>query len=634
MCGIFGAVFVKSDAVVDVDAALESMAYRGPDERGVYRKPGVILGHLRLSILDLTPAARQPMSSDDGGVVVFNGEIYNHHELRRELLGLGHTFRSRSDTEVIVEGYRAWGDEVVSRLDGMFAIGIWDGARRRLVLARDRAGKKPLFYTRQGSTVRFASEVKAIIASGVAGEIEPESLPSMLSLGYVEAPRSMYRGVFQLEPASLLVAEEGKALASRCYWRAPFAEKPLEVSTAEASQNVRTLLEAAVTRRLEADVPLGAFLSGGIDSTIVVGMMARATGQRVKTFSIGFAGDPRFDETHYARIAARRFGTEHTEFTLEPSAFDLVERLVAAHDGPFGDSSAIPTSVVSGLTRRHVTVALSGDGGDELFCGYTRFLAAEIAERLPVTARQAGASLAQLMPRGRNERTLVARSRRFLSNASLPLADRMLAWNPYFAFQLEEILRPELARALSLDAPKRYFGEVFSAANGASALSRILDHNFKTYLPYDLLVKADRASMIHSLEVRSPFLDTALVEYVARLPDSLKRRGTSMKWILKRACRDLLPDEILRRGKMGFGVPLGAWFRGDLKSYLLDRLGPTAEIHEWINRKFVERLLEQHFAGRADFGHRIWLLLTFEIWLRSLEKRATRAGRPETVTVT
>jgi asparagine synthase (glutamine-hydrolysing) len=620
MCGIFGAVFVQVGQSVDAQAALRSLHHRGPDDAGVFTAPGVVLGHTRLAILDLTPAAAQPMASEDGRiVVVFNGEIYNHHELRRELSARGHVFRSRSDTEVIVEGYRAWGHEVIERLDGMFAIGLMDLGKRQLLLARDRAGKKPLFYAMDGGTIRFASEVKAILASGVMGEMDASALPSLLVLGYTPAPRTMYRSVTQLPPASTLVLQEGQVPVVRRYWQAPFDAVPLRCSAEEATREVRRLVEQAVQRRLEADVPLGAFLSGGVDSTIIVGVTARLTGRRVKTFSIGFAGDARFDETHYARIVARKFDTEHTEFIVEPSSFDLVERLVALHDGPFGDSSAIPTSIVSMLTRQHVTVALTGDGGDELFCGYTRFLAAEAAERIPVSARRAGAALARLLPTGPGERTLLARANRFLGVATLPLADRMTSWNAYFTGSRADVLRPDLRTSLPSIEPFEWTRMLFANQRYSTTLARVLAHNFESYLPYDLLVKADRASMAHSLEVRSPFLDTALIEYAARLPDHFKRRGTFTKWILKRAFRDVLPRAIVTRSKMGFGMPLGTWFRTSLRDYLLDHLAPGAQMYQYLDRACVEALARDHFTGRADHGHRLWLLLTLEVWLRSLQ---------------
>jgi asparagine synthase (glutamine-hydrolysing) len=634
MCGIFGAVFLADGEVAHVEPALAALFHRGPDGDGVFRDSGVVLGFRRLAILDLTAAGGQPMVSADGSVaVVFNGEIYNHHGLRDELAALGHRFRSRSDTEVIVEGYRAWGEGVIERLDGMFAIGIWDVRRRRLLLGRDRAGKKPLYYAHganahSGHSIRFASEAKAILASGHDSEIDLAALPYLLSFGYTPPPGTMYRGISQLPPATVMSCEGGQAPRLRRYWRAPFTAAPLQVSVPEATAEIRRLFEAAVRRRLEADVPLGAFLSGGLDSTIVVGTMARLLGPGVRTFSIGFAGDPRYDETAFARIAARAFATEHVELTLEPSSFSLAERLVALHDGPFGDSSAIPSMVISMLAREHVTVALTGDGGDELFSGYLRFLAADAAEKVPRWLLRAGELLVERLPYANGERSAVARVRRFLAAARMPLADRLARWSSLFAFELDQLLRPEIRAQAAADAPLGWMRAIVAESRGATTLARILDHNFSTYLPCDLLVKADRTSMAHGLELRSPFLDTALVEYVSRLPDSFKRRGVTTKWILRRAFRDLLPPLIAGRGKMGFGIPLGTWFRGDLREYLCDHLSATALLYGLVDRPFVERLLDEHLKMRADHGHRLWLLLTLELWLRSLSRARSPGSRP------
>ena len=621
MCGIFGSVFDRTP--LDVDAAIERLRHRGPDAQGVYRAPGVILGHTRLAILDLSPAASQPMTSADGRVtVVFNGEIYNHHELRAELAARGRTFRSRSDTEVILEGYREHGGAFLERLDGMFAIGLFDLDRRKLFLARARTGKKPVFYAHRDGGLRFASEMRALFAAGTAADMNVDALPMLLSLGYVPPPETLYKGIAQLPPASILEMEEGREPSVRRYWSAPFDAPPLEIDLEDAQREVRRLVERAVARRLEADVPLGAFLSGGIDSTIVVGVMARASSQRVKTFSIGFAGDARFDETHFARIAARAFDTEHTEFTLEPSAFDLLDRLVEAHDGPFGDSSAIPTSVVSMLTRRQVTVALSGDGGDELFAGYARFLAAETAERVPKGLRRVAGVVGKNLP-GRSR--VVSRVRRLLGTASLPLAERMLRWQSYFVDDLDLLLRSELRSRVATDAATRW-SHAAMRSGARSPLTQALQYNFDSYLPYDLLPKVDRAAMLHSLEVRSPFLDTELIELAARLPDACRRRGMKTKWVLRRAFADLLPPEIQRRGKMGFGMPLGTWFRGHLRPFVRDTLGPRARLRELLNMNRVEWVLDTHERGERDFEHRIWLLLTLERWLQLLPSWSRQRG--------
>jgi asparagine synthase (glutamine-hydrolysing) len=617
MCGIFGAIGRLPDGALDrVSLALR---HRGPDSEGRFVDGEVALLHRRLKIIDLSDAASQPMANEDGSVqVVFNGEIYNHRALRPLLEGK-HRFRSRSDTEVIVHGYEEWGDEVVDRLDGMFAFAVWDRTRRRLLLARDRTGKKPLFFSAGGDTFRFGSSIASLHASGLPEGIAVEPLPLYLAYGFVPPPATLHAGVLQLPPASRLVYEPGREPRIDEYWRPHFGEGTPAFSYEDASLEVRKRVTSAVEHRLESDVPLGAFLSGGIDSTIIVGTMARLMGGRVRTFSIGFSGDARYDETAYARIAARAFGTEHTEFTLEPSSFELVETLVQHHDGPFGDSSAIPTYVVAGLTRKHVTVALTGDGGDELFCGYSRFLAAEAAEKIPQALRGLASRLSTHLPAASSERSLLGRARRFLQASSLPIADRLARWNSFFP-EPAALLRADLRATLAdpAGAPLAWQRSMFGLGHGRTVLARVLEHNFRTYLPFDLLVKADRTSMAHGLETRSPFLDTQLIEYVSRLPPSYLRRGADTKRILKHAFADLLPVEIRRRGKMGFGVPLGTWFRNDLREYLHDRVGTGARLDAYLDRRAVDRLLDEHHRGAADHGQKLWALLTLEVWLRSL----------------
>lgn len=621
MCGIFGALRRLDDATLDRVSTV--MAHRGPDAEGRYVDDDVSLLHRRLAIIDLTEGGAQPMksSSDDGDVVVvFNGEIYNHRLLRTELEKLGHTFHSRSDTESIVRGYQAWGESVVEKLDGMFAFAIWDRTRKRLLLARDRTGKKPLYYAMAPDGFRFGSTIAGIHQSGVARGMDLSSLPYLLSYGFVPAPRTIHRTIGELEPGQLMILDRDQPPVIRTYWTPRFSSDfhgGAIVSYDSAARAVRQLVTAAVERRLESDVPLGAFLSGGIDSTIIVGVMAKLLGQRVRTFSIGFAQDPRYDETHFARTAAKAFGTDHTEFVLEPTSFELVEALVRHHDGPFGDSSAIPTHVVSKLTRQHVTVALTGDGGDELFCGYSRFLAAEASERVPGPIRTAASLLVDVLPDANSERSLLGKARRFLGAAQLPLADRLARWNSFFAAPQQILNRATLDElGAAITAPILWQRSIVDSCRGSSILSRVLEHNFRTYLPYDLLVKSDRASMMSSLETRSPFLDTALIQYVSGLPADYLRRGTQTKRILKYAFSDLLPDAIQKRGKMGFGVPLGTWFRGDLREYLAGHFADGAQMYRYLDRSAVRALFDEHQAGRADHGQRLWLLLTFEVWLR------------------
>jgi asparagine synthase (glutamine-hydrolysing) len=617
VCGIAGEV---SWSVAVRDAAIrmaERLRHRGPDRRSTYVSPAgrCTLAHARLRIIDLE-TGEQPMSNEDRSVwVVFNGEVYNFTALRGELEAQGHAFRSRSDTEVIVHGYEQWGDGLPERLDGMFAFAIWDEGRQRLFLARDRAGKKPLYIYRDDERLLFASEIKAILEHPAADRtIDPSALPLYLTYGYVPTPLTFYRRIRKLPPASCLVLETDRGAREWSYWSLDFTPRPIGVE--EAQEELRARMRAAVRRRMVSDVPLGAFLSGGVDSTIVVGLMSEAASAPVRTFSIGYSDDPVYDETSYARLAASRFGAQHTEFMVGPQSIDLVDRLVDAYDEPFGDSSAIPTYIVSELARREVTVALVGDGGDELFAGYLRFYAALLSERVPAGVFRFAASVARRLPYHPNPRSASRRMARFLEAASLPLEERMLRWIGFFPGAVGSLLRPELTADIDHRKLVDSFREPLERTRELSSLSRVLDLNFRTYLLDDLLPKADRCSMAHGLELRSPFLDTAVMELAASLPDRLKLRAGATKVILRRAFRDLLPDEIQKRGKMGFGIPLPTWFRRQWRPLVEERLlDPGARIYEWLRPEPVRSMAEQHFAATADYGHQLWALLTLETWL-------------------
>lgn len=608
-------------ASTDVLTAMAAtLRHRGPDGNGVKAFAGCGLAHTRLKIIDLTDAAAQPLSNDRGDVwVSFNGEIYNFQALRAELESKGHRFRSTGDTEVIVRLYEEMGLDAIARLDGMFALAIWDDRAKRLVLARDRTGKKPLFVYDDGETVAFGSEIKAILAvPGVDRSMRQSAVPLYLTYGYVPTPGTFYTKIAKLPPASLQVFERGKASEPKGYWDFPVSEAAdggESVSVEEAAARVRELFTEAVKKRMVSDVPLGAFLSGGVDSTLVVGVMSQLSTRPVKTFSIGFEGDASYDETGFARIAAERFGTEHTEFKVKPESYDLVEKLGWHYDEPFGDSSAIPTYIVSKLTREHVTVALTGDGGDEVFAGYGRFYAAKLAESLPRPLMRLLRTLASPLPAGDDFRSFVNRGKRFLTRASEDLPDRFRGWISFFTIEeLDELLSPELKA--TGDAISASYAESLARAREADLVNQLLYLNARTYLLDDLNVKMDRASMAVSLEGRSPFLDTALMEYVFRLPGEMKLRGKTTKWILKKAFADLLPEEIRTRSKMGFGVPLGAWFRGELRGYLEDRLlDPGARIYPMLRREFVERMVKEHQSRQRDWGGHFWVLTMLELWL-------------------
>jgi asparagine synthase (glutamine-hydrolysing) len=622
MCGICGYLSRRGPAARELASAMAgTLAHRGPDGEGLQVDGPVALGHRRLSIIDLSDAASEPMANEDGSLwLTFNGEIYNFRELRKALEPR-HRFRSRSDGEVILHLYEERGDEAVAALDGMFAFALWDGRQRRLLLARDRVGKKPLFYHDGPGFFAFASEAKALLAHPeVPHERDPAALPLLLTYGYVPTPGTVYRGIHALPPAHRLVATEQETSEPRRYWRAAFRSErrngEAAFDEAGAEERFRTLLKQAVERRLEADVPLGAFLSGGLDSSSVVAFMAEAAGSRVKTFTIGFAGHTQYDERAHARVVAERFATEHTEFVVEPKALDLIDRLVWHHDGPFGDSSAVPTYLLSELTRQQVTVALNGDGGDEVFAGYLRLYGGALSERVPRAFFRAAQVLLGLLPEPRDRRHPLRFATRFAEAGSLPLLERYLRWNAYFTDGLGGLLRPDAVGALDRERLLTSFEASHAAGNG-STLARLLQLNFETYLVDDLLVKMDRTSMAHGLEARSPFLDTAVVEFGASLPDSQRMRLGKGKLLLRRAMRGILPDSIMARGKMGFGAPLAAWFRSDLEGFVRERLLDEASpLYEYLRPEPVAALLRRHGDAAADLSAQIWLLLTLESWLR------------------
>ena len=633
MCGICGVLDFSGrpvDAAV-VGRMAEALHHRGPEATRVFLSPAageaategaaIGLGHTRLKIIDLSDAANHPLANENGTVwAMLNGEIYNFLELRHELKAAGHQFRTEGDAEVLVHLYEEMGERCVERLDGMFALAVWDVERRRLFLARDRTGKKPLFYHRSPSFFAFGSEIKSLLAhGGIPADVCLSALPALFLHGYVPNPATLYTGIAQVPPGHTLSVEGGGETRLRQYWDWSFPERPLDLGTEEAAGRLRELLTAAVKRRMIADVPIGAFLSGGLDSSIVVALMAGLSPGSVRTFSIGFSGDPGFDETRYARLVAQRYGTTHTEFVVEPDAFGLLERLVHVYDGPFGDSSGIPTYLLSELTRRHVTVALNGDGGDELFAGYLRFAGGVLAARLPRAVWRLGRAATVWLPAVGGPRHPLRRASRFFRDADMPWLERFSSWISFFHRDLQELVLPSVAPDLDRFDRLGYFRPYLAAVRGRSPLSQLLYLNAKTYLPDDLHVKMDRASMAHALETRSPFLDRALMEYAAALPDRFKLRGRTTKWLVRHAFGDVLPREILTRSKMGFGVPLAAWFRGELREPLRSLLlEPTARLRRYLDVEHVRRLVEAHLSGGADVAHALWLLLTFEVWLRSL----------------
>jgi asparagine synthase (glutamine-hydrolysing) len=619
ICGLVGGEPTNHSSVVDEQLA--RLHHRGPDARGQFAGTAGRVAQNRLAIIDLI-TGDPPITNEDASVAaVLNGEIYNFRELRSALRERGHEFRSEGDTEVIAHLAEDVSPvQLARRLDGMFAFAVWDERHRRLVLGRDRLGKKPLFYWSGGGRLVFGSEIKALHADpGVPRQLDPGAIPAYLTFGYVPTPRTFFDGVRSLPPGHVLTFEPGGEPVVERYWEPPLAgldgARELDGSLDGAAREVRRLLEAAVRRRLMSDVPLGAFLSGGVDSSTVVGIMAGELDRPVQTFTIGFEDRDGYDERPYARLAAQRHATDHHEFVVKPDAVDLLERLVWHHDQPFGDSSAIPTFLLSEVTRRHVTVALSGDGGDELFAGYERFAAGLAARRyaaLPDVVQQGVRGALGLLPAG-SLRGRAGSLQRFTRVAALGLPEAYRSWISFV---------PDDERAALLDGGSDDWGlddyrAIWRGSDGARPLNRLLDLNLRTYLPDDLLVKADRMSMAHGLEVRSPFLDTELLTYAARLHPRLKARGLSLKRVLKAAVADLVPSEITGRAKRGFGVPLDRWFRDDLRSYLGSTLGAAdARVKQHLVPGAVDELLAEHDAGSRNHGHAIWTLMTLEVFLR------------------
>src|SRR5262245_596354 len=673
MCGIVG--YVGSMSPDLLPQMIHALKHRGPDDEGFHVEPGVGLGMARLAIIDLV-TGRQPMATADGQRTrVFNGEIYNFRELRRDLEARGRLFATRSDTEAILAAYEAFGDACVERLRGMFAFALWDRPRRRLLLARDRLGKKPLYYWRRGDRLLFASEIKALrCAADVAHEVDFTALRHYLAFGYTPRARSIFADIAKLPPAHVAVVADGRMTLTR-YWDLPpgaagaapsarqadmdsgaasdgplparavdaasaaaggpprAAELDGAVRTAlaplgarEAAEVARHELREAVRLRLESDVPLGVFLSGGIDSSAIVACMREITSGPIATFSVGFGrAAPSFDEREAARVIARRFETDHHEEVLEPAVADLLPSLVDHFDEPFADSSAVPTFIVAQAAARRLKVALTGVGGDEAFGGYPRYLGVRVSTawgRLPRPARALAAAVPRLGRESEASRSWVNWARRFVASAEAPMPDRYLHWTRFFAdADLARLATPALRAHWRVPANAGAIDDVAREAYGAHGHGDPVDGAFRidlaTYVPDDLLVMTDRMSMAHSLELRAPFCDHRLLEQSLRIPPAVKMPGLRLKGLLKTAFADLLPREILTRRKQGFMIPLAAWLRGDLRAPLGDLLLPErVRARGLFEPAEVAALVQAHLAGRANHADRLWTLMIAEVWMR------------------
>ncbi|WP_411330163.1 asparagine synthase (glutamine-hydrolyzing) [Desulfovibrio desulfuricans] len=635
MCGIAGICQVDASPLTPeagqwVKAMTDRMSHRGPDGEGQWSSGPVCLGHRRLSIIDLSGGG-QPMHSADGQMTVtFNGEIYNYAELKEQLTALGGQFQTSSDTEVILEGYRIWGPDCLARFDGMFAFALWDNQQRRLFCARDRFGKKPFFYTVQQGRLYFASELTGIEQlRHLSLTMDPQAVMRYLAYEYVPTPHSVYTEVQSLPPSHMLLLQDGNLSISR-YWDMPMPDESDKRSDNELCEELRFLLSRAVRRRMVSDVPLGVFLSGGIDSSIVAGLMARQSSTAIKTFSIGFS-EASYDESRYARIVAKAFATDHHERVLSAEeCADTLPDIISRMDVPMADASVAPTWLLSGVTREKVTVALGGDGADELWAGYEHYIGFKVAQwynAAPSALRKGIIEpLAQLLPSSAgyiNPRLAVAT---FLRAAHAPAWQRVQTMLTAFTPDMQESILDSAFKAQQpgflapevLFAPTREHYDHWQPQNAATPLARAFHVYARQFMLDDILVKVDRCSMLHSLEVRAPFLDKDAAEFAARLPVSRKLHGFKRKWLLKKAFAELLPDEILYRNKRGFQIPVAQWLRGRMRPLMEDLLSEsTLKAQGIFNYQAVRALMDEHVSGRADLRKPLWTLLVFQLWWRA-----------------
>jgi asparagine synthase (glutamine-hydrolysing) len=629
LCGITG--YTHSTGVADparIRTATDLLIHRGPDQQGTYESTHISLGAVRLKIIDLQ-AGEQPMLSADGGtVIVFNGEIYNHQELRRELEAAGHRFSSHSDTEVVLQAFLKWDKDCFRRLNGMFAVALWRVNEGRLVLARDRMGIKPLYIHRRGDDLIFGSELKTIFAHPeVERTLDPIALQYYLSLNYVPCPHTLVQGIEKLPPGHLLEWQDGR-VRTEAYWRLRF-DAPKHSSMDSAAEELEALLKQSMSDHLISDVPLGIWLSGGVDSSTILHYAREARATRVKTFSISFQGRS-FDETRIIRETAKRYDTEHHELDLNPG-LDLpagIEELAYYSDEPFADAGALPVWFLSALSRRQVTVALSGEGADELFGGYITYRADRLAEpwrRVPRLLRRSLLSTLRLWPVSNEKISFEYKLKRFLEGTLLPADEAHTYWNGTFSEQQQQDL---LLRSYGASVGDLFDGELLASTTPGS-LDRYLAFDQSYYLPDDILQKVDRMSMAHSLEVRPPFLDHRIVEFAASLPEHFKIKGNQQKVILKHLMKGKLPASVLQRPKTGLDIPTHDWLRGPLRALLLDTLSPEAiEETKLFRRGSIESLIQQHMSRRANLGYHLWGLLILFLWIKQWNIQTTSRLEP------
>jgi asparagine synthase (glutamine-hydrolysing) len=639
MCGIAGFVarttgrsdFDREGVERLVGEMCAAIRHRGPDDQGTWVDDGVALGMRRLSIIDVS-GGHQPIHNEDETVwIVFNGEIYNFPSLRADLERLGHRFYTSTDTETIVHAYEQWGEDAISRLRGMFGLALWDTRSRTLLLARDRAGIKPMHFAEANGRLYFGSEIKSILcAPDVGRDLNLDALDHYLSFLYTPPDASIFQGVRKLPPGHLLIWRDGRVRITR-YWQIAASESFTGTET-DAAEALAKTLAGAVESHLVSDVPLGAFLSGGVDSSLVVALMARASSAPVRTFSIGF-GEPEFDELQHARRVAQHFGTDHHELVVEPDGVAILDSLVQHFDEPFADSSAIPTWYVSQMARQHVTVVLSGDGGDELFGGYDRYIphphVLAFDRYGSATMRRLAGAAAERLPHG-------ARGRNFLRHVARDPRGRYLDAIRFFAAdERPSLLTPDVRARLSAQTPEDRLAVHFDRYRQLPWASQMMRFDSETYLPEDILTKVDRMSMAHSIESRVPLLDNEVIDLAMSLPAAFKIKNGRRKHILKEVAATMLPRDLLDRPKQGFAIPLGSWFRGELRELFADTLLSSRTLQRgFFQPAFVRRLIEDHVAGRRDHTLRLWQLVVFERWHRLyVDRQPAQSERPQAAAI-
>ncbi len=621
MCGIAGLLYFDPQKRVEFDTLkrmCDAIIHRGPDDDGFHVDGHVGIGMRRLKVIDLA-TGHQPISNEDGRIwIVFNGEVYNFPELRTELEGKGHTFSTHTDTEAIIHAYEEFGDDCVHRLNGMFSFAIWDSRHSRVLIARDRLGVKPLYYYQDASLFAFGSEIKAILqCHEVPRSLNYDALDAFLTFEYIPAPLSIVNGIQKLPPGHLLIIQNGKTSVKQ-YWDMSYPVAGPVKTQSELEEELYALLEDSTKLRLISDVPLGAFLSGGVDSSTIVQIMANMMDQPVKTFSIGF-DDASYNELEYARKVAKQFGTEHYELTIQPEIVNLVDHFCKFLDEPLGDVSVFPTYLVSQLAKQHVTVVLSGDGGDELFAGYDWYVANQldgVYQKLPSFVRRILPIIVQAVRPSSQKKGLINKIKRFVEGASLDPSLQHYRWSMF----LTDLTRHQLYSTdveKSLDGRKaedrvvRYLG----AVKEADPLWQQEYADLKTFLVDDVLMKVDRMSMAHSLEARAPFLDYRVVEFASRVPSQYKMRGRETKWILKQCMEKKLPHDILYRKKEGFSIPMKNWLRQELRPLMEDTLsGDRIKKDGFFNNQYIEKLKAEHVSGRVNHAHQLWSLMVFHFW--------------------